>query len=84
MSPLSAIVLMVAAGSAALTLGLIFLRRIRRPGADPAVPAITAGLSASGAIWLSRYDANCHDALLFVAGVALVVALAGFMVGRCT
>ncbi len=84
MGPFSAIMIMVAAGSAVLTLSHIFMRRIKRAGADPAASAIAAGLSASGAIWLSRYDASDHDALLLVAGVTLVVALAGFVVGRRT
>lgn len=74
----SAFVLAIAVASTLATLSLLFLNRIGRRTADPLGSALVAGLSAGGAIWLSRGDEEGHGVLLYVAGAAVMVALAGF------
>ena len=74
----STLVLAITAVSTLATLSLLFLNRIGRRTADPLAAAIVAGLSAGAAIWLSQGDEENRDVLLYVAGAAFVVALAGF------
>ena len=81
---ISLMILVVAGAATIFTLGQIGLIQAGRRPADPFASALTSALSGAAALGLSRRDPSDHDLLLFGAGVAIVVSIAGFVVGRRT